>query len=162
MVNKYALIKDGVVQNIIVSGPEFLEIIADQYDAIIDYTKHEEIIAIGHSYDSNSNKFKPSELTSEQKLELIEKKMSYGEDLIKAITLYSTELDPVQEEELINAMTGVMKLLQLGLLAQANKKLDSTVGVNVLDDPYDLLNPTGGTVKEHLSKSILAGDTQNN
>lgn len=37
---KYVLIKDGKVDNIIVADADFIEIIKDDYDKIIDYDEH--------------------------------------------------------------------------------------------------------------------------
>lgn len=43
----YVLIKDGIVENIIVADESFIDLIKDQYDAILDHDSFPEIAHVG-------------------------------------------------------------------------------------------------------------------
>jgi hypothetical protein len=162
MANKYALVKNGVVVNMIVADPSFLPLISDQYDNALDYTGQDIQIDIGFTFDSGNNSFSPPELNVQQQqqilLDQINQRIKHGKDVISHFRLYTLSIPDDQAASLIVAFGDVVQLLNLGILIEAAALLNSITGVDILDQPYDPNFPGGDTVRQYFARYIAAGD----
>lgn len=120
---KYLLIKDGQVQNVIEADPEFIPVIKEEWDAIIE---HKDQAWIGYTYDGEKFTAPPPPVKSmEQKLAEKKAAIEFGANLMSAFAVSSDDrgLSDADRVVLAERLGTVQGLLQVGSLAAAKKAL---------------------------------------
>lgn len=101
-----------------------------------------------------------AQLAAQTLLSSVQQEMVYGAQILAQLRAYIAPMGTTQVLTILQAMIsnggGVISMLQVGALAQANTLLLAITNMPFLDTPYSSSNPSGPTVRQYFSALILS------
>jgi hypothetical protein len=137
MINNYALIKNGKVENIIIADSDFVVHIQSQWDNIINIDELNDKPAIGWNYSNNSfvNTIVAESPTQEEITRIkIKKSMEKGQEIIKDIA-YLNIINNRSEAQ-ISAMIGDSNNMKILSLLSSGALITAKAEIQNLDQTY--------------------------
>ncbi len=158
----YTLINGGVVRNIIIAESSFLQVIENDWDDIVDITNLSPKPHIGDLYSGSV--FTRPVLVGKVDDDQIEADMAHGQKCVKLFISYVKNNPQAGILTLLNLMSNVVSLLNVGLLNIAANQLTGLSANAILDAAYvprysdtGLPSVSGLTVRERFARFIRTG-----